>query len=156
MERRRIYIRTVPNLEAAVDARFTQLISEGASFRQRVSQQTGSASIWVTQPIEARSFLIAAVNLIGLVTTRRGVHYEQAALVLTDERLKNGVPIYCVTTMLGTLRATYDDLQRGLLTDVTYATFAVTFDDFLDQASDFHKSGRSRNRRFSSRLSSKT
>lgn len=123
----------------ALDGRFAELIAEGATFTS-----VGRPGFWVwnEQKAAAHQWITAAGNLVGIATAKRGVHWDQAVSVLENEHLARGVPMDAVTRMRGVLQATDEDRKRGLLRQIEYTIYAETFDDFLDHAETFHKSGK--------------
>jgi hypothetical protein len=124
----------VPSLDEKLDARFAELLV-------RPEYRTSDYGYIVGESLpNVMEWFLAAANLIGIATSRSGVHWEHAQTVLED--LGKNVTPKPVSLMLGTLSATNEDRKRGLLGDIQYAIYAETFDDFLDVASSFHKSGK--------------
>jgi uncharacterized protein YutE (UPF0331/DUF86 family) len=120
-------------LDATLDGRFVEL---------RAQQFAAHTPFWAYDPQVAHEWLVASLNIIGIVTSQRGVHWEQASAVMTDEHLPTGVPMKCIARMRGVLAATDEDRKRGLLGRIEYTIFAEAFDDFLDHAATFHKAGK--------------
>jgi uncharacterized protein YutE (UPF0331/DUF86 family) len=129
---------SIARLDEAIDARFRDLLS------REFHHGPGEYDYWVGEQSvsDAHAWLVAAGSLIGVVTNRRGVHWDQAERVLTMDELRGGVPMDAIRRMNGILAAAYDDWKGGLLSEVQYAIYAETFDDFLDFANEFHRSGK--------------
>jgi uncharacterized protein YutE (UPF0331/DUF86 family) len=122
-----------------VNARIAQLLGLADGLKQNPHSLT-----WVlaNQAVQGQAFLVGAANVIGFVTGSHGVHWERSQTLLADPRLANGVPWKSIGAMQGVLSALKDDVAHGLLGDIRLQDFAVAFDDFLDQAAEYHKAGK--------------
>ncbi len=61
---------------------------------------------------------------------------------MSNDQLQNGIPLSVVEKVLGLLQSVQLEAQAGLLTKLEDQVVATAFDDFLDHASDYHKSGK--------------
>jgi hypothetical protein len=123
--------------EQDLEKRFRELLEV------RFTPETNPNFVWSGETVAAHAWLIEATNLIGLVSGERGLHYEEArqSLASATGAPAGGVRMDPVRKLQGILRATYSDWKQGLL-NVRYADLASTFDDFLDHAHAYHKSGK--------------
>ena len=98
----------------------------------------------------AHGWMVAALNLIHLVTLGRGAYYDQAIKAsefsATDTQGKPMSPVVLdrvrVTRLHGIFMNVYKDWQAGLLRQVEYIISADNFDQFLRHAEQYHKSGK--------------
>ncbi len=61
---------------------------------------------------------------------------------MTNEQLKGGIPETVVAKVLGVLQSVHVEAQAGLLERLEDQVVASAFDDFLDHAHGYHKSGK--------------
>jgi hypothetical protein len=118
-------------LNERVERRFQDLLP-APSFTHGTTGIIGDAA-------SARQWITQAANLVAIVTSRRGMHWEAMQPVL--QGLDGRIDRRGVAQLEGILTAVDADRKLGLLTEVSYQIYAETFDDFLDQAERMHKSG---------------
>jgi hypothetical protein len=121
-------------LDDTLSARFTELLAR--EFVQ-VSDEVAHG-----QQADAYEWMISAANLIAIATSERGPHHEHANDLLRELRDVNFVQWNVYRNMKGVLAATRADREAGLLLNARYAEVALTFDDFLDHAAEYHKRGK--------------
>jgi len=64
------------------------------------------------------------------------------APLLVHPDLQNDLPVRLVRKMLGILESLAADLRAGLLNKFEYIVLGASFDNFLEHALDFHRSGK--------------
>ena len=89
-------------------------------------------------PGRARS----AGNLIEQVSPESSVFHIELKKQLEAAADKNGIPSTIFAKILGILRSVQNEAEAGLLTRLEYQIVATTFDDFLDHAAEYHRSGK--------------
>lgn len=109
-----------------------------------LSRQTGGDSYWVHDssiPL-FQTWLSSAVNLVQMISPKQSYHFNECNNIMQHEHLSQGIPIIVYQRMYGLLASANEEWKRGILKDIQYIVAAETFDDFLDHASDYHKSNK--------------
>lgn len=91
---------------------------------------------------EVRAWFDSVFNLFRLITTPDMHFHEQVVEISKDNDLKHGAPYWAVQKLCGNLISIIEEIDLGLLKKAEYIFIATAFDDFLDHAEHFHKSGK--------------
>lgn len=127
-------------MKELIEQRFNELIQQGLL----LSRQTGGDSYWVDDssiPL-FQTWLSSAVNLIQMISPKQSYHFNECNNIMQHEHLSQGIPIIVYQRMYGLLASANEEWKRGILKVIQYIVAAETFDDFLDHASDYHKSNK--------------
>lgn len=127
-------------MKELIEQRFNELIQQGLL----LSRQTGGDSYWVHDssiPL-FQTWLSSAVNLIQMISPKQSYHFNECNNIMQHEHLSQGIPIIVYQRMYGLLASANEEWKRGILKGIQYIVAAETFDDFLDHASDYHKSNK--------------
>jgi uncharacterized protein YutE (UPF0331/DUF86 family) len=127
-------------MQEQVLARIDELISQGQSLARRYSQE----DYWVKEITPAQSWMASAANAILQIVPPGSFYRLEVDRLTTHEGLKTGIPTTVLEKVLGVLLSVRAEAQTGLLAKLEYQVFATAFDDFLDHASSFHKSGKAK------------
>jgi uncharacterized protein YutE (UPF0331/DUF86 family) len=119
-------------------ARIQELVAQG----QTVSRDDGD--YWVNDVSGAQAWMASAANVIQQIAPVGSFYREEIGRLTTHPELKAGIPSTVLQKILGVLRSVQDEARGGLLAKIEYQIFATAFDDFLDHATEFHKSGKAR------------
>lgn len=119
-------------------ARIDDLITQG----QAIARQHSDRDYWVKEIIPAQSWVASAANAILQVAPPGSFYRAEIDRLTTHAQLISGIPTTVLEKVLGVLLSVRAEAQSGLLATLEYQVFATAFDDFLDHASEFHKSGR--------------
>lgn len=125
-------------MQAQVLARIEELLSEGNS----IVRQHSADDYWVKNVTQAQAWMASAANAVLQVAPPKSFYYAEMERLATHEGLKNGIPTTVLEKVLGVLQSVRAEAKAGLLAKLEYQIFATAFDDFLDHASFFHKSGK--------------
>ncbi|MFA5293720.1 MAG: hypothetical protein WC496_11910 [Phycisphaerae bacterium] len=100
-----------------------------------------SYNYWVPQVRipDFLAWLTSASSLIHFISLSDTPLIEQCDHLMANEDLEKGIPSKTIVYMLGLLKGAGDDWEHGLLGRIEYIVAGVTFDDFLDHASLYHK-----------------
>lgn len=88
--------------------------------------------------------MASAANAVLQVAPHDSFFHAEINRLTTDSQLKNGIPLGVLQKVQGILKSVQTEAQNGLLAKLEYQVFATAFDDFLDHASQFHKSGKAK------------
>ena len=91
---------------------------------------------------EVCSWFDSVFNIFRLLTTPDMHFYQHVLETQNDEELRRGAPFWAVQKLCGNLASLIEEIELGLLAKTEYIFTATAFDDFLDHASEFHKSGK--------------
>lgn len=127
-------------MQEQVLARIDELIQQGWS----VTTQYDPENHWVEDITIAQAWMASAANAILQVVPPKGFYQEEIERLATHDELKNGIPFHILKRIHGMLKSVRAEAQAGLLAKLEYQVFATAFDDFLDHADSFHKSGKTR------------
>ncbi|MCE9569068.1 MAG: hypothetical protein K8R10_03505 [Rhodocyclales bacterium] len=127
-------------MQEQVLARIDELIAQGQSLARRHSREDH----WVEEITPAQSWMASAANAVLQVAPPGSFYRAEVDRLTTHEGLKNGIPTTVLEKVLGVLQSVRVEAHSGLLAKLEYQVFATAFDDFLDHASSFHKSGKAK------------
>lgn len=119
--------------------RIDELIAEG-----QVVLCNDADKYWVADIPRAQSWMASAANAVLQVAPPGSFFRGEIDRLTTHEHLKSGIPFAILEKIHGLLQSVRDEAKNGLLTKLEYQVFATAFDDFLDHASSFHKSGKTK------------
>ncbi len=118
--------------------RIQELIARGsATFDPRSTD-----GYWMSDIVSAQSWMASAANAIQQVAPVGSFFREELDRLMKNEQLKGGIPKTTFSKVLGVLQSVYFEAQAGLLEKLEDQVVATAFDDFLDHAADYHKSGK--------------
>jgi hypothetical protein len=126
-------------MQEQVLARIEQLILQGQSFTHHYGTDD---DYWVKDITRAQSWISSATNAILQVVPSESFYCAEIGRLTTHAELKNGIPNNLLLKVLGVLESVRTEAEAGLLVKLEYQIFATAFDDFLDHAFGFHKSGK--------------
>lgn len=121
-------------------SRIDALIEQGSS----IAPPYGEDDYWAPDVTEAQMWMASAANAVLQVAPPGSVFRVEIDRLTTHEELRSGVPHHVLEKILGLLMSVREEAKHGLLAKLEYQVFATAFDDFLDHASDFHKSGKTK------------
>ena len=101
-----------------------------------------SDDYWVRDVIVGQSWMASAANAIQQVSPTGSFFRIELDRLMSNDQLKGGIPISVAQKVLGLLQSVQLEAQAGLLTKLEDQIVATAFDDFLDHASQYHKSGK--------------
>ena len=131
-------------MDMDIIARFDALIDRGTELRAQVPQNMNVPRYWTrTEDMaEYQAWLSSVANLIVAIAQPNNTLTEQVTAVLKHKDLQNGVPSHVFLKMQGLLTSAREEFEHGLLGKIEYIIAAATFDDFIDHAASYHKSGK--------------
>jgi len=132
-------------MEKELLERAKQLLDRGRQHSSSIRRSGDyGANYWYSndQIPEIRSWFDSVFNLFRLITTPDMHYHEQVVEVSKDGDLKHGAPYWAVQKLCGNLTSIIEEIDLGLLKKAEYIFVATAFDDFLDHAEYFHKSGK--------------
>ena len=91
---------------------------------------------------DIQSWISSSANIIFITVTKDNYFYQECYKVVNDENLRTGIPLHTVQKLTGLLESLKDEIESGFLRQLEYIFTASAFDDFLDHAIQFHKSGK--------------
>ncbi len=89
-----------------------------------------------------QSWIASAANFFRLCATPDTYFLQEATRIVEDKQLAGGVPYHTVQKLVGLLQSIAEEMQHGFMRKAEYIFVASTFDDFLDHAAEFHRSGK--------------
>lgn len=125
-------------MQEQVLRRIQELIVQG----QAVTRTYSDRDYWAENVTQAQAWMASAANAILQVAPQGSFFRAEIDRLTTHEQLKGGIPIAVLQKVQGVLQSVLAEAQNGLLTKLEYQVFATAFDDFLDHAEGFHKSGK--------------
>lgn len=123
------------------DNRFEELLSEGQKLMASLPRDEYGPEYWVPEGriAQYQRWLNSVVNLINLIDSANGTFLKECDRVMKDQDIGTGIPSLVVQKIFGLLQSAQDEWQRGFLRKIEHIVIAEAFDDFLDQASFYHK-----------------
>lgn len=97
---------------------------------------------WIKEISQAQAWITSAANAILQIAPPKSFYHAEMDRLATHENLKGGIPLTVFEKVVGVLRSVRDEANSGLLAKLEYQVFATAFDDFLDHAAAFHRSGK--------------
>ena len=125
-------------MQSHVLKRIDELISRGnATVRSQSSED-----YWMRDVVDTQSWMASAANAIQQVSPTASFFRVELDRLMSNDQLKGGIPLSVAEKILGLLQSVQLEAQAGLLTRLEDQVVATAFDDFLDHASQYHKSGK--------------
>ena len=125
-------------MQSHVLKRNDELISRGnATVRSQSSED-----YWMRDVVDTQSWMASAANAIQQVSPTASFFRVELDRLMSNDQLKGGIPLSVAEKILGLLQSVQLEAQAGLLTRLEDQVVATAFDDFLDHASQYHKSGK--------------
>ena len=126
-------------MQVHVTKRTEELIANGITVIRTVNRN----DYWMKDVVAAQSWIASAANIIQQVSPKGSFFRTELDRLISNDQLKNGgIPISIVEKLLGVLQSLQLEAQAGLLTRLEDQVVATAFDDFLDHATEYHKSGK--------------
>lgn len=107
-----------------------------------IAYPSNDEDYWVLNVVKAQAWMASAANSVMQVAPFGSFFRAEMDRLTTDPELSNGIPLRVLQKVLGLLESVQVEARNGLLARLEYQVFATAFDDFLDHASSFHKSGK--------------
>ena len=120
------------------------LLARGNALIGRIERYEGDPSYWYStdQIAEVQSWVSSVTNLATLICEPNSYFYKEIISVSEHNDLATGAPYWAVQKLSGILSSLSEEIEHGLLKKAEYIFAATTFDDFLDHASEYHKSNK--------------
>lgn len=124
--------------------RCEELLARGRELAKRITFYEGKPSYWfrAEHVPELQAWIASIANFFRLISTPDTYFHQECIRIVEDQDLSRGVPHYLVQKLIGLLQSASEEMKAGLMRKAEYVFVATTFDDFLDHAAEFHKSGR--------------
>lgn len=125
-------------MQEHVSKRIEELITRGnATVRAQPRKD-----YWISDVVQGQSWMSSAANAIQQVAPVGSFFRLELARLMSNEQLKGGIPIEVAEKVLGLLQSVQLEASAGLLVRLEDQVVATAFDDFLDHAAQYHKSGK--------------
>ena len=131
-------------MSADIEARCQELIERGRVLVSQIRIYDGRPNYWFRQEDvpSLQAWIASAANFFRLCATPDTYFLQEATRIVEDKHLAGGVPYHTVQKLVGLLQSIAEEMKHGLMRKAEYIFVASTFDDFLDHAAEFHKSGK--------------
>jgi hypothetical protein len=125
-------------MQSHVLKRIEELISRGnATVRSQFDED-----YWMKDVVATQSWMASAANAIQQVSPTTSFFRIELDRLMSNDELKGGIPLSVAKKILGLLQSVHLEAQAGLLTRLEDQVVATAFDEFLDHATQYHKSGK--------------
>jgi hypothetical protein len=118
--------------------RIDALIASGIS----VIGQHRKEDYWMRDVVAAQNWFSSAANTIQQIAPPGSFYAAELARIVCNEQLTSGFPHASMQKLLGLLQSVQQEAKSGLLVKLEDQVVATTFDDFIDHAVQYHKSGK--------------
>lgn len=125
-------------MQAHVLNRIEELVKQGNASQRSQPQE----DYWMRDLVTAQSWLSSAANAIQQVAPDGSFFRKELDRLVANEQLRGGVPLSTIEKLLGLLQSVQQEARAGLLVKLEDQVVATAIDDFLDQASQYHKAGK--------------
>ena len=125
-------------MQEHVSYRIDELIRVGNG----VAHSTSDEDFWMKDIISAQSWMTSAANLIQQVAPSGSFFRDELNRLMANDDMKRGIPVKAIKKLLGLLQSIQLEEKAGLLSRLEDQVVATAFDDFLDHAADYHRSGK--------------
>ena len=117
------------------------LIETGNNY---ISYNENNDSYWCRESHmkNLQSWISSSANIIFLTVNQDSYFHKECNKIVNDENLNSGIPLHTVRKLTGLLESLKSEIESGFLRQLEYIFTASAFDDFLDHAIQFHKSGK--------------
>lgn len=125
-------------------ARCEELLSRGRGLLSSIGHSAYGVNYWFDERSipQAQAWIGSVANFFRLSATPDTYFMQEVNRIVEDPELKGGVPVHSIQKLAGLLESIAEEMKHGLLRKAEYIFVATTFDDFLDHASEFHRSGK--------------
>lgn len=127
-------------MQEQVLQRIDALINEG----QKLIRGRDLGDYWVHDIEVVQGWMSSAANAIFQLAPPSSFYRSEVERLTNHEQLKGGIPIHIVQKLFGVLSSVREEAKNGLLEKLEYQAFATAFDDFIDHAAEFHRSGKAK------------
>jgi len=133
-------------MKEKISQRFEELIKEGQDLVQQLpmwNEDVYQSHIDCRKVYKYQSWLMSSVNLLHLIAKKDNPYLVECEN-LSEKGLygNKGLSPSGFARMQGILLSSKEEWERGLLGEVEYIVAAETFDDFLDNAEQYHKANK--------------
>ena len=118
--------------------RINEIIEQGVI----LARSYGRDDYWVKGIIPAQAWISSAANAIQQVAPASSFFREELNRLMANDQLKGGIPTASMEKVLGLLQSVLNESNSGMLTKLEYQVVSSAFDDFLDHAEEYHRSGK--------------
>lgn len=118
--------------------RIDELIANGNS----IVGQHRSEDYWMRDVVAAQNWFSSAANAIQQIAPPGSFYAAELGRIVSNEQLAGGFPRATMQKLLGLLQSVQQEAKSGLLVKLEDQVVATTFDDFIDHAAQYHKSGK--------------
>ena len=125
-------------MQAHVLKRIDELVTQGNATVRSQPQD----DYWMRNVTAAQNWMSSAANAIQQIAPHGSFFRQELDRLVTNEQLRGGVPLSTIEKLLGLLLSVQQEAQAGLLVKLEDQVVATAFDDFLDQAAQYHKAGK--------------
>ncbi|UCV27295.1 hypothetical protein [Ferribacterium limneticum] len=127
-------------MQTHVLKRIDELVTRGTATVRSQSHE----DYWMRDVVASQSWFSSAANSIQQVAPTDSFYRAELDRLVSNENLKGGFPRATMEKMLGLLQSVQLEAQAGLLIKLEDQVVATAFDDFLDHAALYHKSGKTK------------
>ena len=125
-------------MQTHVLKRIDELITRGNATIRSQSRD----DYWLRDIVEGQSWMASAANAIQQVSPQGSFFRVELDRLMANNQLSSGIARSVAEKILGVLQSVQLEAQAGLLTKLEDQVVATAFDDFLDHASQYHRSGK--------------
>lgn len=127
-------------MQEHVSSRIDELIRTGNG----IAHATSDAEFWMRDVVASQSWMTSAANVIQQVAPSGSFFRDELNRLTTIDDMKRGIPITVIKKVLGLLQSIQLEEKAGLLSRLEDQVVATAFDEFLDHAAEYHRSGKVR------------
>ena len=127
-----------------LQARSEELLARGRELSKRIRLYEGKPNFWHRDEDipELQAWIGSTANFFRLIATPDTYFHQECTRVIEDKQLSGGVPHHTIQKLTGLLQSAAEEMKAGLMRKAEYVFVSITFDDFLDHASEYHKAGK--------------
>src|SRR3990167_7473280 len=125
-------------------ARCEELLARGRELSKCIRLYEGKPNFWHRDEDipELQAWIGSTANFFRLIATPDTYFHQECTRVIEDKQLSGGVPHHTIQKLTGLLQSAAEEMKAGLMRKAEYVFVSITFDDFLDHASEYHKAGK--------------
>lgn len=125
-------------MQEHVSSRIDELIRIGSG----ITHSTSNGDFWMRDVVAAQSWMTSAANVIQQVSPAGSFFRDELSRLMTNDDMKRGIPLTVIEKVLGLIQSIQLEEKAGLLSRLEDQVVATAFDDFLDHAAEYHRSGK--------------
>ena len=125
-------------MQTHVAKRIQELVAQGNAMAASRDRERA----WMEDVIMAQSWLTSAANAIHQVAPPGSFFRVEVDRLIAGSHQQNGILCKAFEKVLGVLQSLQLEAEAGLLTKLEYQVVATTFDEFIDHAASYHRSGK--------------